>query len=141
MKVAVPIHNGRVSPTFDWALTMMVVEFVGNQRQGAVESSLEGMSPPERVERARELGVEVLLCGGISTVLATLAEGADIRVVPWVAGDVDEVLEAFANNRLMHSRFAMPGCRGRMGARLCRRGRIHRRRKGRGHRGRAGGSS
>jgi hypothetical protein len=53
----------------------------------------------------------------------------DVRVLPFIAGDVDEVIQAYITGELNRPRFAMPGCCGRRirfhggrGGRGCRRG-------------------
>jgi predicted Fe-Mo cluster-binding NifX family protein len=141
MRVAVPIHNGRVSPTFDWAMHMLVVDLSGDAEVRSPETSLSGMSPPKRVERVKALGVDVLICGGISNALLTLAESLGVRVVPWVSGAVDDVLRAFAQGQLAQNRFAMPGCRGRARPGGCDRRQLRRHRMRRGRSRGNGGES
>lgn len=58
----------------------------------------------------QELGVAVLICGGISRPLRQMIEACGIRVYPWMAGPVDEVLEAYRQGRLHEPRWMMPGC-------------------------------
>jgi len=113
VKVAVPVFEGRVSPAFDWAERLVVAELVDGRETGRAEASLAGETPPGRVERLASLGVEALLCGAISEPLLALAEAKGVRVVPWVCGDAEEVLAAFARGEFPSERYAMPGCCGR----------------------------
>jgi len=79
---------------------------------------------PARANRLRQMGIDVLLCGGISGWLARQVEALGIRLIPWLAGDVQQVLDAFVAGRLPDQRFAMPGSWGRgHGWRFGRRGR------------------
>lgn len=139
MKVAVPVWNNRVSPVFDTSRHLLVVEFVDGGLAGREEHAMDDIFPPFRVRRLKELGVELLICGAISNPVAHLVDAAGIAMVPWVSGDVDDVLDAFAGERLSDTRFRMPGCRGR--GRAFRRGmrRAGRRGFGRGRGGRRGG--
>jgi predicted Fe-Mo cluster-binding NifX family protein len=40
-----------------------------------------------------------------------LCKSAGIRVIPWISGRLEEVLEAFLSGKLMDTKFLMPGCR------------------------------
>jgi hypothetical protein len=33
-----------------------------------------------------------------------------INVIPWISGPAEDVLKAYLNGDLFHSRFLMPGC-------------------------------
>jgi len=112
-RIGIPVWQGRVSPVFDTAGRLLVVEADGDREMVRSESSLPDTRLPRRVGRLAELGVEVLICGGISRPLLGMVTGSGIRVVPWVAGDVQEVLEAYLGGRLLDPRFLMPGCMGR----------------------------
>ena len=39
-----------------------------------------------------------------------MIEASGIRVYPWMAGPVDEVLEAYRQGRLHEAQWLMPGC-------------------------------
>ena len=65
----------------------------------------------KRPVRLREMGVRTLLCGGISTDLAREIEAGGVEVIPWVSGEVNEVLDAYLGGRLPDPRLTMPGCR------------------------------
>jgi predicted Fe-Mo cluster-binding NifX family protein len=123
MRVAIPIFGQRVAPVFDWCRRIAVVDTDAVEQAERREADLAGVMPFHRPDRLADLGVEVLLCGGISPSVAQLVEAHGIRVVPWVAGDVDAVLAEFLAGRLPSERFMMPGCPGGGGGRRRRRGR------------------
>jgi len=113
MRVAIPTWNGRVSPVFDTAVRVVVAE-IDRGRVGPREERAIGQTfPPRRVRALSDLGVEALVCGGISRPLAAMLSGVGIRVIPWVTGEVDTILEAFAQGRLPAPQFLMPGRGGR----------------------------
>jgi predicted Fe-Mo cluster-binding NifX family protein len=118
MKVAIPAYHGRVSPVFDTCRELVVFE--DGEQAGTMSwpVDLSGATELSRAERMRDLGVNVLLCGGITQEQASRIRSLGIRLVAWLAGDVNDVVAAFREGRLRESRFAMPGCRGR-----CRRNR------------------
>jgi predicted Fe-Mo cluster-binding NifX family protein len=112
MKVAIPVWQGSVSPVFDVARTLLLVDI----REGAVHlRRLEPMEETGVLARSsflRALSADALLCGAISRPLEQMLLSAGIEVIPNICGDVDEVLSAYLNGRLQNQTFLMPGCGG-----------------------------
>lgn len=126
MRIAIPIWQGRVSPVFDVAGQVLLVEAEAAGEPARREETLADEEPERRAARLAELGVTTLVCGAISRPLQALLDARGIEVVSRVCGEVDEVLAAFLAGQLRAERFAMPGCcartrRGRQGR--CRGGR------------------
>ena len=117
MRVAVPDWKGRISPVFDVARQLLVVDFGGGRELQRSAERLEPTLLPLRVDGLARLGVNVLLCGGISAPLLRMLEARSIRVIPGVSGDVDQVLQGYLAGQLTDDRFAMPGWRGPGGRR------------------------
>ena len=109
MKVAVPDWQGRVSPVFDVAEQILLVDVDDEDGNRQVES-LGSTGPHQRAQRLAELGVKVLVCGAISWPLEALLASSGIQVIPLVCGEVEEVVQAFRDGTLEDERFAMPGC-------------------------------
>lgn len=112
MKIAVPVWQGRVSPVFDVAGQLLLVEFADGRELARKEQLVDETTPDERARRLVELGVETLICAGISQLLESGLADRGIRVIARVCGNVEEVLAAFVAGRLCEERFAMPGCCG-----------------------------
>jgi len=113
MKIALPIWNNRISPLFDTACRVLIWSVEGGSDGECGEHDLRGLHPMMKVRRIKELGADILICGAVSNPVAYLVESADIKLVPWVSGPVDEVIEAFRTGQLDKPRYFMPGC-GRM---------------------------
>ncbi|HTU00328.1 MAG TPA: NifB/NifX family molybdenum-iron cluster-binding protein [Candidatus Sulfotelmatobacter sp.] len=110
MRLAIPVWKGRVSPVFDAAAQVLLVEIEQGCEQKRREEALSEHRPAERVRRLVELGVDVLICGAVSRPLATLLAAAGVRVVPWTAGPIEGVLNAYLAGKLPHPQWLMPGC-------------------------------
>ena len=95
MKVAIPVLNGRVAPVFDWATKLIVIELDRMKELRRQQMSIARVPAEARPQRLRELGVDLLICGGISTQLQGLVESHQIRVLPWLVGDFEQVLLGF----------------------------------------------
>jgi len=115
MRIAIPVCRGRVSPVFDVASQLLLVDLVEGQLGNPSQVAFPEMSPLERVERLRQLGVNTLLCGGISQPLEEMLVEEGIRVFARLCGDVEDILAAYVTGQLGQPYFAMPGCRGRHG--------------------------
>jgi len=113
MRVAIPVHDGRISPVFDAARHLLVIEIVKGK---AVERHEFGMQEPEPLSRARSVvgcGIDVLVCGAISRPLEAMLRSAGVTVIARKCGAVEDVLSAFMADELSQDAFLMPGCRGR----------------------------
>ena len=92
MKIALPIWNGRISPVFDTARELLVIEAQDGMEIARSRHALDGSLLPQRAARLAELRVDVLLCGAISRPMAGMLAAAGIKVVPFVAGEVEFAL-------------------------------------------------
>jgi len=109
MRLAVPEHQGRVAPVFDCCRRLIIVlqlPRVDELLQSEEWAALPRMSRGARLE---ELKVELLICGGISCWMEDQIRRYGIRMIPWIAGDVWEVLAALKQGRILDPQYAMPG--------------------------------
>ena len=109
MKLAIPIWNDRVSSAFDFAHRLLLVDIERGRETSRSEVPFSSESDPEKVNSLKSLGVEVLICGAISRSLASQVRSSGIKILPYVVGQVDEVLKAYLAGRLIHPKFALPG--------------------------------
>jgi len=123
MRIAAAHWHGRISPVFDVASTLLVLDVAGEQILRRETASLVSRDPFRRTAEVAGLGVQVLLCGALSEALERALVGAGIRVISFVCGDLETVISAFLRAQLTGVRFWMPGYQGRRGR--------HRRRGGR----------
>ena len=110
MKIAIAIWNDCVSNVFDFADCILLVEIDGDKEISRSQISFESKSFPQRVSQLKSLKVDLLICGAISRVLAEMVTAAEIEVLAYVTGDIDDVLEAYRSGQLGQPQFAMPGC-------------------------------
>jgi len=113
MKVAIPHWQGRVSPVFDVAGNVLVVEVDDGVEQARRDVVFDVEHPQGRAVRLTEAGANVLVCGAISRPLEMAISAAGIDVIPQTCGEVERVLAAFIDGRLDQGAFLMPGCCGR----------------------------
>ena len=100
MVLALPVLDGRVAPRLSLASDFLVIR----ESEGAIEDKkvvhIAGMTPFEKAGPLKNEGVEVLICSGIERVFFDYLETVKIRVVPEVAGSLDEVIESYLKGTL-----------------------------------------
>lgn len=111
MKVALTVWNGRISPVFDVSRMILVLDIHDGVVTGRREESIEGIDPAQKAGKIAQWQVRELICGAISQSLAGRFAAYGIRTIPFVAGDAEEVIEAYLARKLPNRSMAMPGCR------------------------------
>lgn len=112
-RLAIAIWDGRVSPLFDVARQLLVLEVREGREQSRALSVLPGGDAGAQVERLVATQATALICGAISRPVAALVTARGIRLLPFTAGDVESVLAAYLAGALPANTLSMPGCCGR----------------------------
>ncbi len=108
MKSGITIWNDRIAPVFDVAGKVLVLD--ANDPTATAETQALPQSPFAKIESLAQSGVKVLICGAISRPLLRTACAAGLKVVPFVAGNVDEVIHALRSGDIETVAGTMPGC-------------------------------
>ncbi len=112
MRLAIPHHEGRVSPVFDVAASVLLIDIEDKREVRREERSLDRTDRPSRAAEFLRLGANVLICGAISASLEDILVFSGVRVIGFRCGPVDELVAAFLNGKLTKLEFCMPGCGG-----------------------------
>jgi predicted Fe-Mo cluster-binding NifX family protein len=112
MRIAIPIFQKRISPVFDVAGKLVLVDVENNREFQREEKTLSPCDPLERAKQVIGLGANVLICGAISRPLEIALIAGNIQVISFTCGSVEDVLKAFLSGRLNEHAFLMPGCQG-----------------------------
>jgi predicted Fe-Mo cluster-binding NifX family protein len=113
MITAFPFWNDRIAPVFDVAGQIHLVESDGGVSCAERQILLHQDLPSERTLHMVRLGVSELVCGAISRPMEVALVAQGIHVIPFVSGELREVIQAWLDGTLHQERFAMPGCCGR----------------------------
>jgi len=109
MKVAVTVWEDTVSTVCDFSSRLLVFDVMGDEVKNRSFMPFETGILPEGVNRLKELGVEVLLCGAISRPLERMIRASDVKVIPCLRGSIEEVIGAYLDGGLSDARFTLPG--------------------------------
>jgi predicted Fe-Mo cluster-binding NifX family protein len=113
MKAAFTVWNRRISPLFDVARRIEIVETAGGRIVKQSQATLDSQNPAQNVKQLAEMGVTTLVCGAISRSVQSIVAAFDIELVAFIHGDLATVIDAWKRNLLHSDRFRMPGCRKR----------------------------
>ncbi len=118
MRTAFPYWQSRLAPVFDTARKLRLVESASATITGQADETLPDVHPSLNILRLVELNVDTLVCGAISTPLRQMATVHGITVVPFIAGELEDIISSWVTGRLETGSYAMPGCRRGRGRRL-----------------------
>ena len=112
MRIAIPVWEDKVSPVFDTALRLLVVEVEGRKESSRFIYTMEEHDPTRKCFRIRKLDVDILICGAVSHPILHMLLASGLDVIQQISGRAEEVLHAYLQGNIFQSRFLMPGCRG-----------------------------
>ena len=110
MKVAVTVWEDRVSPVFDASRRLLIADIENAQVKDRSYVLFDSGLPSNLAKTLAELDVPVLICGAVSQVPANIISAGGIRLIPFIAGEVERVLEVYAKGNPLAPTFLMPGC-------------------------------
>jgi predicted Fe-Mo cluster-binding NifX family protein len=109
MRFGIPIWRGQVSPVFDVASQLLVIdEHRGHETTRHIEP-LGALREADRTRRLAALGVDVLVCGAITRTLEEMIAAAGVEVISLVSGPADRVAGLIVAGRQLPPEYLMPG--------------------------------
>lgn len=116
MKIAITVWGNRISPVFDSAQNLLVVDVDDDQIYERKLLSFRSGLLAQFISLLEEMEVQVLICGALCKGPVNALESRGIKVLPFMTGKVDTVLDVFVRGEDLSDCF-MPGCGS---ARCCR---------------------
>ena len=110
MKVAITIWENRISPVFDASHMLLVTEIENEKIINRKQIMFNPEMPSRLTETLTAMDVDVLICGAVSEMPANTIEAGGIKLIPFIAGDANKVLEFFVKGNPIIPAFSMPGC-------------------------------
>jgi predicted Fe-Mo cluster-binding NifX family protein len=114
MKVAVTVWEDRISPVFDASRRLLIAEIENDRVVNQSFVIFDPELPSDLTKTLTALDVPVLICGAVSQVPANIIAADGITLIPFIAGEVDRVLDVYAKGNPLAPTFVMPGCHGGM---------------------------
>ncbi len=109
--LAIPVFRARVAPVLDWCSKIIIVSEEGlNAASGrqidVTKENIFGM-----MQTLLEQGIKTLICGALSHETLDHGESIGLKIIHGIAGDIEEVLQAYRDQKLNQPKYWLPGCR------------------------------
>ncbi|HDD44933.1 MAG TPA: hypothetical protein ENG63_08765 [Candidatus Desulfofervidus auxilii] len=100
--VGIPVFGNRVAPRFDCALKMLILEVENGKLLRQKEITLSWQNPLSIINQIRSMAVDVLICGAIPCFWMRVLTWHGIKIISWVSGEWQEVLNLFLKGKLVN---------------------------------------
>jgi len=111
MRIAIPIWEESVSPVLDSALRLLVVEMNDHKETCRFVYPLAEHDISRRCLRIKELDINTLICGAVSSPFHRMLQASGIEVIQEISGKAEDVLKAFLQGSLFCSKYMLPWCK------------------------------
>jgi len=116
MRIAVSEYQGRIAPVFDTCRRVLIFLHTADVDSEVGSEDWSEVARHDRPDRLVKLSVEIVLCGGISCWMNDQITVRGLTLIPWLSGNVKDILLAYRNGVIFAPEYAMPGwtgCRAR----------------------------
>jgi predicted Fe-Mo cluster-binding NifX family protein len=110
MKAALTVWEGRVSPVFDVSREVLVLTIEAGAVGARSHESIDTPTAAKKIDRLLEMGIQTVICGAISEPVQHELTVRGMKVIGFVAGEIDEVVASFLAGTLPTPLLSMPGC-------------------------------
>lgn len=111
MRIAIPVWEDKVSPVFDTALKLLVVEITGQREVSRFFYYIDDNDLTQKCHMIRKLDLDTLICGAVSHGFLQMLLASGMEIVQEISGPVEEVLKAYLQGNVFQTKFLMPGCK------------------------------
>ena len=101
MQLAIPFFGNRISNRLDCSENFLFVSIQNGMIKKCKKIRVVQKKPSALVNILNQLEVDVLICDGITEFYAQQLENAHIQVIPWISGEVENVLSKYLEGKLI----------------------------------------
>ncbi len=109
MNIAITTWGNRISPVFDSANTLTIVQVENLKIVKQVFVAFNPQFITRIVSELHDYQIDILICGAITDIQSKSIEKSGIRLISFVAGNADQVLVSFLKEPSRITDFLMPG--------------------------------
>jgi len=109
-KAALTIWENRISPVFDSASSLLLVDYENQQIVNRTIEPFDANQIAHLVKMLLERNICCFICGAITQPPAELIRSNGINFFPFVSGNLEDILSNLICGNPIIPRFLMPGC-------------------------------
>ncbi|MCP4705550.1 MAG: hypothetical protein GY865_13200 [candidate division Zixibacteria bacterium] len=95
----------------DTANQLMVIDYEDKHELKRAIMDIPDLNIIYKIEFFKGQGINILICGAISTRLYHILAASHIKVIPFIGGSIQEIVTAYINGDLQNGDYFLPGCR------------------------------
>lgn len=112
MTTALPYWKTRIAPVLDTAQHLCIVTSEkGVVKNRATLALPHGFLPIYIAGQCAELHVDTLICGALSRGMHMCMDAYGIRVIPFITGELETIIDTWLTRPDDVAQYTMPGCR------------------------------
>jgi predicted Fe-Mo cluster-binding NifX family protein len=101
VRVAIPHMGDWVAPCFEYSATIAVFTIEDGNVTDRIDFPLRSREPFDRVRLIRDQQVGTIICGGVQEIYENSLRASGTKVISWVSGTVDDLLELYLRGQLI----------------------------------------
>ena len=113
MCLIISVYQNRVASLFESSENFLMIKPLDYDINQAKFINVSNNALYTLIRLNKNENINTLICGAMRGCVRHQIEAQNIKVIPWITGDIQNVVQAFLNDNLFSSSFLMPGCRGR----------------------------
>jgi hypothetical protein len=110
--LAIPVFRARVAPVLDWCSKIIIIPEEGLEASSGRQLDVTEENIFSLMRKLREQGIKTLICGALSPEMLSYGESIGLIIIHGIAGDIDEIVRAYQEQKLDLPQYWLPGCRG-----------------------------
>jgi predicted Fe-Mo cluster-binding NifX family protein len=99
-RIAIPVFENRISNRLDCSEHILLYFIEKDKIESYETLRLIQSSSSAKLSKLLELGIDVLICNGITDFYSRKLSESNVQVIPWIRGEVKEVICQYMNGEL-----------------------------------------
>jgi predicted Fe-Mo cluster-binding NifX family protein len=112
MKIALTVWDEEISPVFDSSQKLLIADIGEDQIDNRQYRFFNAENPYQLVEQLEQRKVSVMICGAISELPCKVFETSQVKIIPFISGNVEKILNVITKGGSILPEYRMPGCKG-----------------------------
>jgi len=109
MKICLAAYGNRIASLLETSDRLILVHSPDFDKTNLQTIPLYSGSYNEILKILQENGVNTLICGAITACVHDLLQAQNIEIIPWITGNVSDIIDALNKQRVLSPKFNMPG--------------------------------
>ncbi len=98
--LAIPVFRSRVAPVLDWCSKIIIVPEKDADAASGRQIDVINENIFRQMQILRDQGIKTLICGALSPEMLNYGESLGMKIIHGIAGDIEEVLQAYREQKL-----------------------------------------